>query len=180
MFRPGIKADGIAWVIRSCGELFRQGRQFVLVIAGEGREKAPLKQLADAHLPDRVRFLGKLPRRQMYRFYSAGDMFVFPGIRESLGMVYLEAQSCGLPVVAFDNSGIPEVVQNNRTGFLVPLYDSGTLVNAMGRLLNDKQRRREMGRMACEYVRQHHDLDKNYRIMEKTLEKMVRIDGAKP
>ncbi len=43
----------------------------------------------------------------MYRYYSACDLFVFPGIRESLGLVFLEAQSCGLPVVAFDNAGVP-------------------------------------------------------------------------
>ena len=54
------------------------------------------------------------------RYYSAGDMFVFPGIRESLGMVYLESQSCGLPVVAFHNGGIPEVVVDGETGFLTP------------------------------------------------------------
>jgi len=161
-------------VIRACGKLFRQGKRFHLVIAGDGKEKARLLDLVEAHLPGRVRFLGKLPRDSMYRFYSAGDIFAFPGIKESLGMVFLEAQSCGLPVVAFENGGIPEVVKDRKTGLLVPLYDFRAFVRAIELLLSDDTLRQKMGQEARSYVRQHHDLNKNYRKMEEVLEKMVR------
>jgi len=174
MFRPGVKIRGLAWVIRACGKLFRQGKRFHLVIAGDGKEKARLLDLVEAHLPGRVRFLGKLPRDSMYRFYSAGDIFAFPGIKESLGMVFLEAQSCGLPVVAFENGGIPEVVKDRKTGLLVPLYDFRAFVRAIELLLSDDTLRQKMGQEARSYVRQHHDLNKNYRKMEEVLEKMVR------
>ena len=63
----------------------------------------------------------------MDQFYSAGDIFAFPGFRESLGMVYLEAQSCGLPVVACRNGGIPEVVDEGETGYLIPAGDAVAL-----------------------------------------------------
>ncbi len=173
MFRPDVKTQGLSLVIRVCGELFRKGLRFYLVIAGEGREKNRLLQLAKEHLPGRARFVGKIPRNEMYRFYSAGDIFAFPGIRESLGMVFLEAQSCGIPVVAFANGGIPEVVRDGETGFLVPLYDSDRFAKAIEFLLTKRDIRQKMGQTAQIHVREGHDIDRNYQEMKKVLEDIV-------
>jgi glycosyltransferase involved in cell wall biosynthesis len=173
MFRSDVKTEGLTWVIRACGELVRQGQRFWLVIAGDGKEKKTLQKLAEAQLPGRVRFVGKIPHSEMHRFYSAGDVFVFPGIKESLGMVFLEAQACGLPVVAFDNAGVPEAVQNGRTGLLVPMYAMEPFVNAIRRLLVDQALRRQMGAAASAYVREAHDLNKNYQELERVLRKTV-------
>jgi glycosyltransferase involved in cell wall biosynthesis len=169
MFRPGVKSEGLSWVIRSCGELFRQNVPLYLVIAGEGKEDRHLRQLADSYLPGRVRFLGKVAREEMYRFYSAGDLFVFPGIRESLGMVFLEAQSCGLPVVAFADGGVPEVVADGVCGYLVRPFDAREFNEALARLLADRVLRKRMGEAASGYVRSRHDLKQNYHIVEDTL-----------
>jgi glycosyltransferase involved in cell wall biosynthesis len=169
MFRPGVKSEGLSWVIRSCGELFRQNVPLYLVIAGEGKEERHLRQLADSYLPGRVRFLGKVAREEMYRFYSAGDLFVFPGIRESLGMVFLEAQSCGLPIVAFADGGVPEVVADGVCGYLVRPFDAREFNEAIARLLADRVLRKRMGEAASGYVRSRHDLKKNYHIVEDTL-----------
>ena len=174
MFRSDVKTEGLTWVIRTCGELYRRGHPLWLVIAGEGKEKDKLKQLADVHLPQRVRFVGRIDCGEMYRYYSAGDLFVFPGIRESLGMVYLEAQACGLPVVAFDNAGVPEAVKDAVTGLLVPAFDAEAFESAVVRLLNDVELRRDMGRAGRAYVRQNHDLNRNYKKMEDVLESIVR------
>jgi glycosyltransferase involved in cell wall biosynthesis len=174
MFRPGVKVKGLAWVIRACGKLFRQGKQFQLVIVGDGKERVRLQRMAAENLPGRVRFMGKVPRNEMYGIYSACDVFAFPGIRESLGMVFLEAQSCGLPVVAFANGGIPEVVKDRTTGFLVPLYAFDQFVQAIESLLADENLRRKMGHAARSYVRENHDLNRNYRKMEEVLEKVGR------
>lgn len=179
MFRPGVKTEGLAWVIRVCGEILRQGRNLHLVIAGDGKEKARLLKLAEAQLPGKVRFVGQVSREKMYRFYSAGDMFVFPGIRESLGMVFLEAQSCGLPAIAFADGGIPEVVKAGETGLLLPLYDFQSFVQAAAKLLADKVLRRNMGRAARVYVCEKHDLNKNYGRMERVLKSVARSVGPR-
>jgi glycosyltransferase involved in cell wall biosynthesis len=173
MFRPDVKTQGLAWVIRACGELYRRGKSLHLVIAGDGQEKPRLQRLAEEQLPGRTRFVGKVPRSEMYRFYSAGDIFAFPGIRESLGMVYLEAQSCSLPVVAFANGGIPEVVRDQETGFLVPLYAFEPYLRALDMLLTDTGLRRKMGQAGQRYVRQAHDLDHNYQRLEAALTHLV-------
>ena len=177
MFRPGVKAEGLSWVIRSCGELFRKDIPLYLLIAGDGKEGPRLRQMANHWLPGRVRFLGKLAREEMYRFYSAGDLFVFPGIRESLGMVYLEAQSCGLPVVAFANGGVPEVVAHEVSGYLVRPFDVKGFNQAIARLVNDSRERKQMGEAASSYVRNRHDLNKNYRIVEDVLQGLAQRKG---
>ena len=174
MFRADVKTEGLSWVIRTCGELYRQGQRFRLVIAGDGKEKDKLKQLADTHLPQRVRFVGRIDRSEMYRYYSAADLFVFPGIRESLGMVFLEAQACGLPVAAFDNAGVPDAVKDGVTGLLVPAFDAEAFEKAIARLLNDAQLRQRMGRAAQSYVRQKHDLSRNYLQMDRILQATVQ------
>jgi len=173
MFRRDVKTEGLKWLIRTCGTLYRQGVRFHLAIAGDGRERNRLKRLGKTQLPGRVIFAGQIDRQKMSGFYSAGDLFAFPGIRESLGMVYLEAQSCGLPVVAFDNGGIPEVVARDRTGFLVPMFAGERFKTAVNRLLTDGPLRRGMGREAGRYVRKHHDLKRNYWQMERILHKTV-------
>jgi glycosyltransferase involved in cell wall biosynthesis len=174
MFRPDVKTEGLTWVIRACGELHSQGQNIRLVIAGDGREKDKLRHLADKHLAGRVIFLGKIPRKEMYRCYSAADIFVFPGIRESLGMVFLEAQSCGLPVIAFNNAGVPEAVQDGKTGLLVTMKELDSFVGAIKRLVTDKNKRQQMGRAAKSYVRRYHDLNKNYQELNLALKAIVK------
>jgi glycosyltransferase involved in cell wall biosynthesis len=173
MFRPGVKSEGLAWVIRSCGELLTRHPDLVLAIAGGGSEEPWLRSLAAGNLSGRARFVGQLPREEMYRFYSAGDLFVFPGIRESLGMVYLEAQSCGLPVVAFAEGGVPEVVADGASGYVVRPFDGAAFGAAISRLLGDSTLRREMGRAASDYIRRRHDLDHNYLVVEETLRRLI-------
>ena len=180
MFRSDVKTEGLTWVIRACGELDRQGQDFRLVIAGDGREKERIRQTAAEHVADRALFLGNIPRKEMYGYYSAADVFVFPGIRESLGMVFLEAQSCGLPVVAFNNAGVPEAVQDGETGLLVPMYAQEPFVDAINRLIVDKNLRQQMGRAAKSYIREFHDLNKNYQALERSLHAIVKRRNQRP
>jgi glycosyltransferase involved in cell wall biosynthesis len=173
MFRKDVKTEGLVWVIRACSELVKRGSNFKLVIAGDGRERNRLHKLAQELLPGRTHFIGKIPRSEMSRFYSAGDVFVFPGINESLGMVYLEAQACGLPVVAFDNAGVPDAVLNGQTGILVPMNALEPFVSAIENLLTETEFRKEMGRKARIHVRENHDLKKNYQVIEQVLRQVV-------
>ena len=180
MFRADVKTEGIRWVIHTCARLRHRNRRFMLVLAGDGKERQQLQRLAQRLLPDCHRFVGRIDRDALHHIYSAADLFVFPGIRESLGMVYLEAQACGLPVVAFDNGGIPEVVQQGVTGFLTPLKEPGPFTHAVDRLLTDSRRRRAMGQAACHYVTENHNLWQNYAQLEAALEALVKSHGPIP
>jgi glycosyltransferase involved in cell wall biosynthesis len=173
MFRPGVKTDGLIWTIKACAELCRRNTSVQLVIAGDGKDRSILQSLAGSVLSGHVRFVGKISRDDMYRYYSAADIFVFPGIRETLGMVYLEAQSCGLPVVAFHNGGIAEVVHDKISGFLTPLYDMPAFTDAIQCLLDDDSLRRQMGEAATRHVQTAHDINRNYREIEIVIQRLL-------
>ncbi|MCF6247777.1 MAG: glycosyltransferase family 4 protein [Desulfobacula sp.] len=174
MFRDDVKTKGLSWLIKCCGMLVKKKTDFHLVIAGGGKMEKELKTLAHSHIPGQHTFVGKLSREEMPGFYSSGDLFAFPGIRESLGMVYLEAQACSLPVVAFNNGGIPEVVEDKKTGFLLPVYDCKCFSDTLEILLNNSETCRRMGKNAAVHVKNHHDIDENYKKFEHILYKMVR------
>jgi glycosyltransferase involved in cell wall biosynthesis len=173
MLRHGVKADGVEWVIRTCSEISSSGYNLHLLVLGDGPARERLEATARGVLPGRYTFAGKIPRERMAAYYSAGDLFVFPGINEGLGMVYLEAQACGLPVVAFDHDGAPEVVDHGRTGIITPSFDASSFTRAVRELLADEPRRKKMGRRAAKYVRDEHDLDRNYAAMEGRMLDMV-------
>lgn len=173
MFRPDVKTDGLLLVIQAMAQLLHGGRRFLLVIAGDGSEKQRIVDAAGTMLADRCRFVGRVSRENMYRYYSASDLFAFPGINESLGMVFLEAQACGLPVVAFDNGGIPEIVSRDETGFLTPLFKPAPFADAIDRLITDEALRRSMGVKAGQHVRHYHDLAINYQRMHDALIRVV-------
>jgi glycosyltransferase involved in cell wall biosynthesis len=96
-----------------------------------------------------VRFMGGLPHREMPQLYSAGDIFVSPSLwQEPFGMVNVEAQACGLPVVASTVGGIPDVVQHEANGLLVPPGDPQALADALLRLIFDRPLRMRLGETA--------------------------------
>ena len=173
MFRPGVKTDGLVRVINACQVLRQKGRGFYLVICGEGATGAYLRNLAKKSLGKRVIFTGQVARHAMNRIYSAADFFAFPGIQEGLGMVYLEAQACGLPVVAYDRWGAAEAVINGTTGLLCSPDEPGSFEQALDRLIVEDELRRRMGAAARSHIKTHHDQHQNYRHFEQKLKQLV-------
>ncbi len=171
MFRPDVKTQGISWMIKTLATLADEDIPFKLIIAGDGSQRETLQHIAEEFLPGRVVFAGQIERKKMYQFYSGGDFFVFPGIRESLGMVFLEAQSCSRPVIAFNNGGIPEVVRQNKTAFLTTPFDKKAFCMAVKGLLQNPEQRKTMGRAAARYIRENHDLQQNYLHFEQILKR---------
>ena len=169
MMRPGVKSRGITTVIQSCAELAGQGIPLRLIIAGDGSCRQQLEKTAAELLPGKTIFLGKIPRHKLYQYYSAADIFAFPGIEESLGMVYLEAQSCKLPVVAYKDWGGGEAVVHEQTGLLSALSDDFMFTENIKRLAENDALRTKLAENCSHHIRRHHDLDYNYSTMEKTL-----------
>lgn len=174
MLRPGVKTLGVQWVIEACATLARRGKPLKLVIVGDGEGRGQLESLAGQLLPGQVIFLGRIERTKLAAYYSAADIFAFPGIEESLGMVYLEAQSCGLPVVACADWGGGEAVQPGRTGLLSPFAQPEKFTDNIDRLIEDKALRRQLGDEAAAYIRRNHDLSSTYRHINTALLNLIK------
>lgn len=167
-FRHGVKVLSLGFLFKSLSILIKREVRFLLLVVGDGPADVTVRRLAAEALGDRVVFAGGIPRENMVRMYSAADLFAFPGIGESLGMVYLEAQACGLPVVALNTAGVPQVVRDGETGFLVPPDDRKAMAEAVERLVRDPALRAAMGCRAVRYVLEQRNLHLNYsRFMEK-------------
>lgn len=113
-----------------------------LLIAGEGLEQGALQDLA-AEIPIKINFVGHVS--DLIPLLRASDIVVIPSREEGQGLVALEAMACAKPVLASDVGGLPQTVLNNRTGVLFPVGDSEALARALVKLLNDPERRRELG-----------------------------------
>lgn len=175
MMRPGVKTEGIARVIQSCSRLHEKGYQIRLVIAGDGECRNQLEQQANEQLPGRVVFLGKIRRKDLYKYYSSSDIFAFPGIEESLGMVYLEAQSCKLPVVAFGDWGAKEAICAGKTGFLSPASEPELFTENIEKLILDPKLRHTFGNNGKKHIQTNHDLLKNYELLQEKLKGLCVI-----
>jgi L-malate glycosyltransferase len=134
--------------------------RFCLRIAGEGAEKRHLEELAiQLGISSDIDFQGKIAQSEMPAFYGSLDIFINPSRSESFGVSILEASACGLPVVASDVGGIPEVVMNGETGLLVPSEDSESLAAAILRLSTDAELRASMGSAGRSFVRKKYSIE---------------------
>jgi glycosyltransferase involved in cell wall biosynthesis len=118
-----------------------------LLAVGGGEQQDALVRDADAKgLSSRVHFLG--PRRDLGNLLAAMDVFVLPSLWEGLPLSMVLAMGAGVPVVATRVAGIPEVVDDGRTGLLVPPGDAEALGAALARVLNEPELRRRMSEEA--------------------------------
>ena len=134
-----------------------------LVLVGTGYLERSLRSLAaELRLGDNVVFEGQLPPNEIVPYLYASSLLVLPSVRESFGIVQLEAMICGKPVVSTDlPTGVPWVNQNGITGLIVPPRDVESLRQAMRRLLQDPQLRCQLGeagrrRVVSEFTRELH------------------------
>lgn len=172
-FRHGVKVMSLEYLFNSLKLLKEKGVAFLLLVVGDGPAEDTVKRLAGEAVGDRVSFTGGIQREDMVRMYSAADLFAFPGIGESLGMVYLEAQACGLPVVALNTAGVPQVVRDLETGFLVHMDGGKAMAGAIERLVENPGLRADMGRRAVRYVANERNLHLNYSLLSRKIRDIV-------
>ncbi|MEO7157776.1 MAG: glycosyltransferase, partial [Vicinamibacterales bacterium] len=123
-----------AWVaLRDAGRLHEDDR---LVIVGAGPKEAVLRaQVGAAGIAALVRFTGVLPQQEVSGWISAADVLSLPSRSEGMPNVIVEALACGVPVVASNVGGIPELIAEGRNGFLVPSGNTSALAEALIRAL---------------------------------------------
>ena len=140
------------------------------VIAGSGAREAALRVQA-APLGGRLQFLGL--RHDIPALMAALDLLVVPSINEGMGRVILEAGAAGVPVVGTRVGGIPDLVDENVTGRLVPKEDAGALAEAIIALLRDGAQRKTLGAQARAKVVPAYSLENMVAAIEQRYEEFL-------
>jgi phosphatidylinositol alpha-1,6-mannosyltransferase len=147
-------------LIRALPQIRRAVPGVALLIVGGGPHREHLESMVrEARLERDVVLTGSVPFEELPAHYAAGDVFAMPcrsrlrGLEvEGLGIVYLEANACGLPVVAGDSGGAPDAVIEGKTGHVVDGRDVDAVADRLIGLLSDDERRRAMGAAGREWV----------------------------
>jgi starch synthase len=130
----------------------RPGRKLCLLLIGTGEDAPELRRRVDAGGIDSVHILDEWVngRERMAELLSAADVYAFPSRHEGFPVAPVEALACGLPVVASDVHGVPDILAGGERhgGVVVPRDDVGALVRELGRLLDDEDARRQLGQNA--------------------------------
>jgi glycosyltransferase involved in cell wall biosynthesis len=172
---PLIPRKNPVFLLEAFAEIRRAHREPVaLVWVGAG----PLRERIEAlgrrlGVQDAVVFTGYLPEVDKVPMLNLADIFVFPSLLEGFPLAPQEAMSCGKPVVAFRVASLPEMVEDGRTGFLVPPGDRAAFVDRAVTLLRDERLCTRMGAAAADRVDRHFRWDLTVRQVHKVYQEVV-------
>ncbi|MGE7468415.1 glycosyltransferase family 4 protein [Bosea sp. NPDC003192] len=171
MMRQGNKAACYHFLARTLARI--ADLPWTLTLIGDGPERAAVEDAFAGFSPGRVSFLGKQARADILGQLTTHDLFVWPGLNEAYGVVYLEAQAAGLPVAALDSGGVPAVVARDRTALLAPHGDDDALAETIARLIGDPALRVGMGAAARSFARGERNGDSARMILAEALDAAI-------
>jgi glycosyltransferase involved in cell wall biosynthesis len=157
MMRRGDKLDSYKMLAQALERIVHL--PWTLSVVGDGPCRAEV-EAQFAGLPrERIDWLGAVEPEAVPAALREADIYVWPGCGEAYGLAYLEAQAAGLPVIAQNIAGVPEVVRDGLTGFLSPAGDVAAFALAIERLLTDAAERRRMADAAHRFVVEERSLE---------------------
>ena len=175
-----IEKKGFADLISACRLLKPRGRGFVCEIIGEGPLEAALRsQIASEGLESCVKLVGPRTQSQIALSLSQATIFVLPCTREvgggmdNLPTVIMEAMAAGLPVISTPLAGIPEMVQNDFNGILVPEHDPEAVSAAIEYLIAHPEQARRFGVRGREIAREKFSIEASGRALGALFEKAM-------
>jgi glycosyltransferase involved in cell wall biosynthesis len=165
-----IAKKGFAHLIRACALLVERGRSFRCEIFGEGALESQLRgQIEELGLQELVQLPGPKPQHELRERLASAHVFVLPSVPEpdggmdNLPTVIMEAMATGLPVISTGVGGIPEMVVENETGFLVSPGNVVALADAIEKVTNDRSLGQRLGQAGYERAQTLFSIEKNAR-----------------
>ncbi len=161
-FKQIPKEDNIFRVIFVGGMTLRKGVHYLLKAFSElnlpNSELMLIGAINDEIQPffkkyeGKFKWLGHIPQNKLYKYYSQGSVFVMPSIEEGLSMVQLQAMACGLPLICTTNTGGEDIVEEGKSGFVIPIRDIKALKEKLLYLHKNSEICKQMGQSAKERV----------------------------
>lgn len=173
------KEKGVEILLEACATLKQRGISFRCKIVGKAASKVEEKiftEFIQRHqLEDTVEFTGPLYNDKKWSAYASADIFCFPTYysAESFGLVAVEAMMHGLPVVATDWRGLPDIVLDGETGYLVPPKDSTAIANRLSLLIENLNLRAKLGAAGRRRYEEKYTIEKFRNSMEEALSSIV-------
>lgn len=171
-----VEKKGFSYLIEACRILKSRGVSFQCEIIGSGDLSYQLAhQIEQAGLNDCVSLLGSLPQKEVKQHLERACLFAAPclvgqdGNRDGLPTVLLEAMAMGTPCISTDVTGIPEVIEHNRTGLMVDQHDAEALSLAIEQLKNNKELRVQLAKHARQLIEDKFDVHTNAKQMRRCL-----------
>ena len=155
-----VHRKGQDYLIQSMPSILHQVPNAHLLLVGQGPYLEHLQRLVKEHgLESSVTFIGRIDYKELPQYLCVGDIFAMPsrsrlmGLEvEGLGIVYLEASSCGLPVLAGNSGGAPDAVKQSETGLVVNGTDEKQIASAAIELLNNRDSSKKMGLAGRQWI----------------------------
>lgn len=157
-FRELPKDEDVFRVIYAGGMTLRKGIHYLLQAFSELKLPKAELLLIGAAMPEikpffkkyegYYRWIGSVPQSELYKYYSQSSVFVLNSIEDGFGMVIIQAMACGLPVIATQNTGGPDIIRDGVHGFIIPIRDVEALKQKLLYLYEAPSLCEEMGRTA--------------------------------
>lgn len=145
-------------ILQACALLLERGLAIRLFVAGSGELLDPMKELSrKLGIANRVHWLGNFGETE--KLLQASDVFVLASVGEAIGNVLLEALACGVPCVGSRSGGIPEIVDDGKTGYLATPLDATDFAAAIEKLARDSTLRNRMALECARQARERFDVD---------------------
>lgn len=159
------------WAIEATKIISEKFPEIKLVIPGPDTIATPkLRQLSqNLGISQKVVFPGAVPQKDLWELYRQAVAYVFPSPKEDLGVVVLEAQAAGVPVVAWNFGGPTITVKDGQSGFLAKPYEVSDFAQKVITLLESPEKRQKMGEAAWRHVKEHFSWEKHLEILEKEI-----------
>jgi glycosyltransferase involved in cell wall biosynthesis len=163
-----VEKKGFPFLVEACRMLKERGHRIICTIVGDGERKREIIELIQMrHLQDDVSIIDPMPEKMLIRHYQSADVFVLPcivagnGDRDGIPNTLIEALSMELPVISTDISAIPELIEHEVTGLLVPQRDAESLAQAVETLASDEALAKRLGQTGREKVISRFNLTRN-------------------
>ncbi len=162
-----VEKKGVEYGIRAVARILERYPEIRYEIAGDGPLKNDLRSLiADLNIEKNVKLLGWKEQDDIVELMTRADVLLAPSVtsrdgdQEGIPVVLMEALAQGVPVVSTLHSGIPELIEDGVSGFLVPERDAGSLADRLAFLIDNPARMREMGFEGRKAVEMNYDSNK--------------------